>query len=152
MSAARSTILLVEDDENDAFFMQRTLQKAGIEFPVQVVTHGRQALDYLEGVGPFKDRAQYPLPAIICLDLKLPFVGGFELLAWIRADAFLQQVPVFILTSSSEDRDRQRAAELGAKAYFVKPPTPEIVMEMVRFLEGKTAFTSTVFSPPPDHL
>jgi CheY-like chemotaxis protein len=141
MSMDGPVILLVEDDENDVFFMRRALTKAEIDFPVHVTVNGQDALDYLGGAGKFADRAQYPLPSLVFLDLKLPFVGGLDVLAWIRSQASLKELPVVILTSSAEDRDRQRAAELGAKAYFVKPPTPEMVKEAMKFLDERSANT-----------
>jgi CheY-like chemotaxis protein len=134
MTTGKPLILLAEDDANDVFFMRRAVQKAAIEFPLQVVTDGQQAVDYLGGQGPFSDREQFPLPSIILLDLKMPFLDGFEVLSWIRSQISLQNIPVVILTSSAEERDRRKAAELGAKAYFVKPPKPETLKEVMQFV------------------
>ena len=128
-------ILLAEDDPNDVFFLQRALAKAGINFPLHVVRNGQEALEYLGGLGKFSDRGTYPLPSLLLLDLKMPFVDGFEVLAWVRLQSPLKQLRVFMLTSSAEDRDRQKAAELGANGYFVKPPTREMVEEIVQLLE-----------------
>lgn len=125
-------VLLVEDDENDVFFMRRAWKKSGVEAPLQIVRDGQEAIDYLGGTGPFADRAQYPLPAFVFLDLKLPYIGGLDVLAWIRSQPHIEQLPVVVLTSSSEDRDRKRAAELDARAYLVKPPTPEMIRELVQ--------------------
>lgn len=122
MSTNEPIILLAEDDENDVFFMRRALRKAEVTFPMHLVTNGQEALDYLRGAGKFSDRDQYPLPSIMLLDLKMPFVDGFEVLTWISSQPSLTEIPVVVLTSSAEERDRQKAAELGAKAYFVKPP------------------------------
>jgi CheY-like chemotaxis protein len=135
MSSEGHTILLTEDDENDVFFFRRALLKASSNFSVQIARDGREALDYLGGIGKFSDRAQYPVPSVVFLDLKLPYVHGLEVLKWIREQPSLKKLPVFILTSSSEDRDRRRAEELGAKAYFVKPPTREMVLEAMQFLD-----------------
>lgn len=133
MSTNKPVILLAEDDENDVFFMRRSLRKAALDLPLHVVTNGQEAVDYLGGVGKFNDRGHYPLPSVILLDLKMPFLTGFEVLAWIRAQCSLKSIPVIILTSSSEERDRQKAEQLGAKAYFVKPPTPEMLRQAVGF-------------------
>lgn len=86
MNKSTPLILLAEDDPNDVFFMRRALQKAQIELPMQVVSDGQQAMDYLNGEGPFSDREQHPLPALMLLDLKMPFLDGFEVL-------FLDQLP-----------------------------------------------------------
>jgi CheY-like chemotaxis protein len=129
-----SLILLAEDDDNDIFFMQRALKKAEVHFPLQVVTNGQEAIDYLGGTGKFADRAQYPLPSVMLLDLKMPFLDGFEVLSWIGSQPSLKEIPVLVLTSSAEERDRQKATELGAKGYFVKPPTVETIRETMRLL------------------
>jgi CheY-like chemotaxis protein len=79
-----NTILLVEDNEDDAFFMKRALHDAGIRNRVIHVEDGRQAIDYLSGTGEFADRERAPIPMIVFLDLKLPFKSGHEVLEWIR--------------------------------------------------------------------
>lgn len=124
-------ILLVEDDEDDAFFMKRALAKAEIDMTVHIAVNGQEALDYLKGAGKFSDRSQYPLPTIVFLDLKLPYVHGFEVLKWIRSQPALNDVPVIVLTSSPEPRDREKAMQLGAKTYLVKPPTREMVLTVL---------------------
>ena len=134
MSAKDPLILLVEDDDNDVFFMRRALQKGGFTNPMNVANNGQEAIDYLGGAGKFSDRSRFPLPSIVFLDLKMPFLDGFEVLTWIRSQPALQKIPVVVLTSSSEDRDRQRAAALGAEGYFVKTPGVETVREMMQFL------------------
>lgn len=124
-------ILLVEDDENDVFIMKRALTKANITVPLHLATNGREAIEYLSGAGKYSDRAAFPLPSCIFLDLKLPYVLGFEVLEWIRKQPALANISVFILTSSPEERDRQRARELDVKAYLVKPPTPKMLLEVL---------------------
>jgi CheY-like chemotaxis protein len=131
-------ILLVEDDENDVFFLKRALQKARLSLPMHVATNGREALDYLQAVGKYSDRAVYPIPSLIFLDLKLPFVHGFEVLAWIRQQPSLNHIPVAVLTSSPEQCDREKAQSLGAKAFLVKPPNPEMLLQLFQSLPGST--------------
>ncbi len=130
------TILLVEDDENDVFFMRRAIQKANLNLSMQVAMDGQSAIDYLDGNGDYSDRTKYPLPRAVFMDLKLPYVHGFEVLAWIRQKPSLRDLPVMILTSSPEDRDRQEAEKLGAQAYCVKPPTREMVLDALAPLLG----------------
>jgi len=127
-------ILLVEDTADDVFFLRRALKKAQINNPFQVVVHGQEAIDYLAGNGKYSDRIKFPLPGVVLLDLKLPLVDGFEVLAWIRTQPLLSALPVAILTSSSEKRDRQRALELGAKAYLVKPPDEMMMRDLFHSL------------------
>jgi CheY-like chemotaxis protein len=119
------TILLIEDNKDDVFLMQRALQGARIANPVTVVETGQEAMDYLAGAGRFADRERYPLPAVIFLDLKLPFVYGHELLAWIRRQKQFESLIVIVLTSSNEASDLSRCYSLGANSYLVKPPTAE---------------------------
>src|SRR5579864_5000614 len=113
-------ILLVEDDENDVFFFQRAMSKAGMTNPVQVAGDGQEAIDYLRGAGKFADRSKFPLPELILLDLKLPFVMGLDVLRWIREQSELVPI-VIILSSSREEEDIAAAYKLGANAYLVKP-------------------------------
>jgi len=129
--ASGEMILLVEDDEHDAFFMQRALRKARPDLSMRLASDGEQAPDYLNARGDFADRIANPPPSIIFLDLKLPYISGFQVLEHLRAARLPNPAPVFILTSSSEDRDRSRALELGAKGYFVKPPTPEMLLQVL---------------------
>jgi CheY-like chemotaxis protein len=118
-------ILLVEDNEDDVFLMKRALKLAGVANPVQVVTDGEQATAYLGGAGVYSDRMAYPMPAVVFLDLKLPFRSGHEVLAWIRSQKALESLVVVVLTSSDEPSDLRRAYSLGANSYLVKPLTPK---------------------------
>jgi CheY-like chemotaxis protein len=131
MTTDSRVVLLVEDNPDDVFLMQRALKKTGLDLPMHIVTDGRQALDYLSGTGPYEDRARFPLPSMMFLDLKLPYLNGFELLEWIREDRTWAGLDVFILTSSPEQRDKETAARLGAKAYLVKPPTSVLLLEVL---------------------
>jgi CheY-like chemotaxis protein len=127
MSETPIPVLLVEDNNDDIFFMKRALKRAGLPWTLHVVTDGQQALNYLAGNGAYANRAEFPLPAFILLDLKLPYRNGLEILAWIRTHPELNQLTVFVLTSSPEEKDQKRAAELGAKAYFLKPPSEALL-------------------------
>lgn len=131
MTGAR-TILLVEDNEDDVFLMQRALRAARIGNPMTVVENGQEAMEYLSGQGRFADRVSYPLPAVVFLDLKLPFVYGHDVLAWIRQRRELESLIVIILTSSNEARDLSRCYALGANSYLVKPPTSEQIEAMAK--------------------
>lgn len=125
-----NTILLVEDNEDDAFFMQRAMRDAQIENRLIHVQDGRQAMDYLAGSGSYADRSRFPLPSIIFLDLMLPFKSGFEVLEWLRKEPGLDKLVVIVLTSSSEPVDLRRAYQAGANSYVTKPPTLEQLSEM----------------------
>lgn len=129
---ANRTILLVEDNKDDVFLMKRALQDARITNPVVVVETGNEAMDYLGGVGKFADRESYPLPAVVFLDLKLPFVYGHEVLAWIRRQREFESLVVIVLTSSNEASDLSRCYSLGANSYLVKPPTVQQLEALVK--------------------
>jgi CheY-like chemotaxis protein len=124
------TILLVEDEENDVFFMKRAAKKNGILNPLQVAHDGQEAIDYLGGIGAYADRARFPLPGLVLLDLKLPRVMGFDVLKWIRKQAELQGLVVIVLTSSNLGSDIDMAYRLGANSYLVKP-SPDKLSEMI---------------------
>jgi CheY-like chemotaxis protein len=130
------TILIVEDNEDDVFAMKRALKHAKITNPLQIATTGRQALDYLSGKGVYSDRKMYPIPFMVFLDLKLPFINGFEILEWIRQQPALRQIVVIILTSSAESKDYERAYALGARTYLVKPPSSEMLRDAMTSLES----------------
>jgi CheY-like chemotaxis protein len=127
------TVLLVEDSEDDQFIFSRAFKRAGGKNPVQTVSDGRAAVDYLGGQGGYADRARYPEPAVIFLDLKLPRLNGLEVLEWMRGQERFSARPVIVLTSSAENRDIGRARELGARSYLVKPPDSAM---LVRILAG----------------
>ena len=132
MTTTNRALLLVEDNEDDVFLMKRALKSARIVNPLLVVEDGQEALDYLGGAGKFADRDQYPLPAVVFLDLKLPFISGHDVLAWIRRQKQLEFIVVIVLTSSNEASDLSRCYALGANSYLVKPPTPEQLDDLAK--------------------
>lgn len=125
------TILIVEDNPDDVFFMQRACKTAKIENPIQVAVDGQEAIEYLEGAGKFADRDKYPLPCLVLLDLKLPRKTGHQVLAWMRERSELITVIVVALTTSREPRDITEAYRLGVNAYLVKPSSPTLLAEMM---------------------
>ena len=125
MGQAEPTILLVEDSEDDVFIMKHALKKSGNQVPLQIVTDGEMAIQYLSGKGDYADRQRFPVPSLVLLDLKLPYINGFEVLSWIRQQPELACINVVVLTGSAEKKDQNKASALGANSYLVKPPTPE---------------------------
>src|SRR5258708_6317532 len=101
--------------------LRLALNRCGIKNPVQIVTDGQEAIEYLQGAGKYHDRSQYPFPSVIFTDLKMPRVGGFEILEWLRAHPECSVIPVIILSASRLEADVQRAYQLGGNAYLVKP-------------------------------
>jgi CheY-like chemotaxis protein len=115
------TVLLVEDDLNDIFLVKRAFKRAQIQNPLQIVTDGLEAIQYLRGAGKYADRQNYPWPKLIVMDIKMPRKTGFEVLEWVKHEAPLRRIPIVIVSSSDNPADINRAYELGANAYMVKP-------------------------------
>jgi CheY-like chemotaxis protein len=135
MSATAIRVLLVEDDPNDIVLTRRAFRKAELPEPIAVVEDGEQAVAYLSATGEFADRRAHPLPDLILLDLKLPRMSGLEVLAWLREQPGLQRMPVVVLTSSRESSDVNRAYELGANSYLLKPVTFDSLAKIVSDLD-----------------
>ncbi len=114
-------ILLVEDTQADEILILRALNKVNLANGVDVVRDGQQALDYLFREGEYAERTGPDLPTVVLLDINLPRVSGLEVLERLRADPRTKLVPVVMLTSSDEDRDRLRSYESGANSFVRKP-------------------------------
>lgn len=135
MNCAR-TVLLVEDDENDVFFLQRAFDAAEVPNPLHIVVDGQEAIDHLAGAGKYSDRNQYPIPCLLILDLKMPRKTGMEVLQWKREHPILNYLPTIVLSSSAHRYDIERAYRLGAHAFVVKPPSTEARTALARFIKG----------------
>ena len=115
------TILLVEDNPQDEMLTLRALRKVNLANNVDVVRDGQQALDYLFRQGEFAGRAEGGPPTVVLLDINLPRVSGLDVLTRLRQAEETRLLPVVILTSSDEDRDRLRSYEGGANSFVRKP-------------------------------
>ena len=115
------TVLLVEDNPDDVFFIKWAFKKARLDLTLTVVSDGRDAVDYLQGNPPYGDRVAYPLPTLIILDLRLPGMHGLEVLRWIRSHPAFQRLPITILTGSVIREELNRAYDLGANSFLLKP-------------------------------
>ena len=127
-------ILLVEDNSDDEALTLRALKKNNIMNEVIVARDGVEALDYLFGTGKYAGRDLEALPQVVLLDLKLPKVDGLEVLRRVRADHRTKLLPVVILTSSNEERDRINGYDLGANSYIRKPVDFNQFIDAVRQL------------------
>ena len=114
-------ILLAEDRPDDVLLIKRALAEAKVKNPLYVVPDGEEALAYLDGAGKYSDRQAFPLPDILLLDLKMPKVSGFDVLREIRVRPELHNLRVLVLTSSEDIQDVNKAYELGASSFLVKP-------------------------------
>lgn len=128
-------VLLVEDNDDDIFFMRRAFSNAAITNPMIVVQDGQSAIDYLRGQGNYTNRSEHPIPGLVLLDIKLPLRTGFEVLHAIRSDSRLKSLIVVVLTTSNEMIDIDAAYRLGANSYLVKPPSPGALLELTKSLK-----------------
>jgi len=128
-------ILLVEDDPNDVLLIQRAFQKAGLHNSLKVVRNGDQAIEYLSGENSYVDRERFPLPFLVLLDLKMPGTDGFEVLTWARNSPCLKRLLIVVLTSSNLQADVDKAYELGANSYLVKPVEFDDMVNLIQRFE-----------------
>lgn len=117
----QQTILLVEDNDDDAELTLRALTRAKVKNPLVRTRDGEDALEYLFGRGKYAGRDISDLPAVTLLDINMPKISGLEVLKEIRADERTRHLPVVILTSSNEDKDRLNAYTHFANSYVIKP-------------------------------
>lgn len=130
-----NVLLHVEDDPNDVLLLQRAFRKANAQLNLQSVTDGDKAVAYLSAAGEFADREKHPLPNVVLLDLKMPRKSGLEVLAWIRAEQKLRRLIVIIFTSSKHEEDVNKAYDLGANSYLVKPVGFEMLVELCKMIQ-----------------
>ena len=138
-------ILLVEDDPYDLELTLAGLAEYSLASEVAVAKDGEEALDYVYRRGKFADREDGN-PSVVLLDLKLPKVGGLEVLSQMKTNESLKMVPVVILTSSREDRDLVEGYRLGTNAYVVKPVD---FHQFVDAIKSVGAFWASLNEPPP---
>jgi len=124
-------VLIAEDDPSDAFLLKRAFTLANIPATLHFVRDGQEAIDYLQGDDRYKDRAVYPLPDLMLLDLKMPRLNGFDVLSWLRRQPGLKRLLVTVLTSSDQPDDINRAYDLGAISYLLKPHNSSHLSELV---------------------
>jgi CheY-like chemotaxis protein len=129
------TILVAEDDPNDALLLELAFAEAGVNTPLHFVRDGIEVMDYLQGVPPFDNRAKHPLPSLLVLDLKMPRVDGFQVLGWLRQQPGLNRLSVAVLTGSCWRAEIDRAYALGANFCLNKPLDVRQLVHVVRRME-----------------
>ena len=125
-------ILLVEDNKHDIKFVQRAWKIHQISNPLMVVPHGQACLDYLRNQGDYTDKEKNPHPGIILMDIRMPVLDGIETLKLIKSDPNFQTIPVIMLTTSKEERDRVESYKLGANTFIQKPVDFENFADAIR--------------------
>jgi CheY-like chemotaxis protein len=135
-------VLVVDDSEDDRFFLRRAIG----QFPrfklLHELTDGQEAIDYLAGQRQFNQRQTYPLPDLMMLDLKMPRISGYEVLRWLRSQVF-PGLTVIVLSGSALQEDVQASLALGAHGYWSKTAVPAkqrlIALEIEALLDGRSA-------------
>jgi len=129
-------ILLVDDCHDAALLMATVFDRAGLGLPLRFARDGNEAIGYLRGDGLHADREKFPLPTVMLLDLNMPGKDGFDVLAWVALQPRLRYLRVYVLSASSRPEDIQRAYDLGASAYLVKPGNLNGLMQLAESLIG----------------
>jgi CheY-like chemotaxis protein len=147
MNAKQKSFLLVDDDPDDRFLVEREFRRSRVHGQLQSVSDGAEAMDYLEGNGVHADRRTFPLPDIILLDLKMPRMNGFEFLEWLRSHApmELRFLPVIVMSCSILREDVKRAYALGANSYVTKAQDLRSLRQSIEMLNAHWARVE----PPP---
>ena len=127
-------ILLVEDDANDLTLTLHALNEAHVSNKIQIARNGEEALDFLFCQGAFQDRDPNDRPKLVLMDLKLPKVGGLEVLNQLRGNARTRMLPVVILTSSNQEEDLVRSYRLGVNSYIQKPVDFDQFRQIIKHL------------------
>ncbi|MBI5687613.1 MAG: response regulator [Verrucomicrobia bacterium] len=131
------TLLFVEDELNDVFFVRRALRHLDPTYHVQTVRNGEYAVNYLSGTGHYRNRQHYPLPAMVLLDLNPPVTRNFKLLEWIHQQPQSQSLPAVVFSASALEADRKQAMRLGASDYFVKPKDTSGVSDLLASVRSR---------------
>jgi CheY-like chemotaxis protein len=124
------SILLVEDDANDVFFVSEALRRSGLDLPLNVANNGQEAVNFLLQAGERAAQPESVNPCLVLLDLNLPHKTGLEVLKWIRQESPWRTLIVIVLTSSTSELDMNQAYLLGANSYIIKPSDASTLREL----------------------
>jgi CheY-like chemotaxis protein len=141
-------ILVVDDNDDDVMLVRRGFEKAGLRQRIVALPSGMDAIAYLKGDYPYTDRSTYPLPDLVLLDIKMRGTDGFEVLRWIRQQWQFSDLCVVMLTSSDQIRDVNRAYQLGANSFLVKPLDFGNARGLWSSLENLLAPRQSIRAPP----
>lgn len=129
------SILLVEDDANDQYFISRAFRQMGVPARLDTVSDGQSAIDFLNNAQVGQSAAGKGVPEIVLLDLNLPHKSGLEVLKWIREESPWKALVVIVLTSSTSEQDMHQAYSSGANAYVIKPSDPSQLRELAQLVK-----------------
>jgi CheY-like chemotaxis protein len=129
-----NSILIVDDNADDALLIKRAVLSLRPKNPVRIVLSGKAMTDYLEGKGGHADRQTFPYPGLILLDLRMPEMNGFELLQWLKIQPSHAGIPVIVISSYDRQREIRKSYQLGARTFLSKPVNPEDIRNAIRAL------------------
>ena len=141
-------ILVAEDNEDDVFLLRQAFRKVPNAAMLHVVSDGAEAVDWLKGNGKYAERSLFPTPDLVLLDLNMPRLNGFEVLTEVRRDPRCGRTTVHMLTTSTRIDDVERAYELGANSYVIKPNRVDELVAFVAALHTWHQFAC--ISPPSE--
>jgi CheY-like chemotaxis protein len=136
-------ILAAEDEESDRIIMRLAFQRANLRFPLVIVGDGAEAVDYLSGKGRYAERIAHPFPVLVILDLKMPRMSGFDVLGWMALQPELKEIPAMVLSSSADESDIAKARQLGARDYFVKPHSLDMLIKIAHEIQARWLTVAT---------
>jgi CheY-like chemotaxis protein len=135
MSATKPiVILMADDDAEDRMLVKEALEENKLRNVLQFAENGEMLMDYLHNKGKFSDKAKYPRPGLILLDLNMPKKDGREALKEIKSDELLKMIPVVILTTSKAEEDVLKTYNLGVSSFITKPVTFGSLVDTMRTL------------------
>jgi CheY-like chemotaxis protein len=135
-SPKEGPVLIVDDDPYDALLTQGVIDELEPRFPVQILTSGEDLVAYFQGEGLYHDRTHYPYPGLVLLDLKMPNMDGFEVLAWLKGHPEHKAVPIVVLSGFADMVEQvTRAYNLGAHSFLPKPVQLRDIKSIVSFLK-----------------
>ncbi len=140
-------ILVAEDEDVDVFLLRRSFRRAALPHNLIDVPDGEKAIEYLKGRPPFDDRIRYPFPQLLLLDLKMPKLNGFDVLAWLAGRPDMHDLPAVVLTSSPLESDAKMAAKLGARDFLTKPNDLDEMITMVKNVSERWLTNDAVSVP-----
>ena len=123
--------LVAEDDQDTQVLIQRAFKQADLAPPVYFTNDGQQTIHYLAGEGDYTDRKRFPMPALLLLDLKMPYQDGFDVLRWIRAQPQLRKLVVIMFSGSSLEQDVEQAFNLGVNSFVMKPVSFSELLQVI---------------------
>jgi CheY-like chemotaxis protein len=131
-----AVVLHIDDDSNDAELLRAAARRSSVPLNLEHAIDGEQAIDYLRCAESTGECGSRELPALILVDLKLPRIGGLEIVRWVRSHPAMRNIPVVVLSGSELSSDMQRAYDAGADSYVVKPLGFERLVGLVEQLAG----------------